>query len=319
MHSDRESAARIVSEIRAADRRVRAKVSFLKYQDQIGLFLFVLATCGFFFTAWGALQGLSYWIVIPLIAFFTSILHEIEHDLIHDLYYRGNRWIQNLMFAFIWILRPNTISPWKRKSIHLLHHKVSGSPPDIEERLITNGMPYGFKRILCMMDGFLNMILRRREVERIPGMRTFNIRLASLPMVPIFYGSILVECVLIATGNISPLRTTLDFLMVVWVIPNVIRQACLVFLSSTMHYYGGVDSVFRQTQVLNAWYFLPMQLFCFNFGSTHGIHHFVVNQPFYLREMVKRSAHAAFRENGIHFNDLSTFRSANHYEPIGGI
>jgi hypothetical protein len=41
--------------------------------------------------------------------------------------------------------------------------------------------------------------------------------------------------------------------------------------------------VIQQTQVLNPWWMLPFQLFCFNFGSTHAIHHFVVRDPFYIR------------------------------------
>ena len=76
-----------------------------------------------------------------------------------------------------------------------------------------------------------------------------------------------------------------------------------------MHYFGDIDSrnVIQQTQVLNPWWMLPFQLFCFNFGSTHAIHHFVVRDPFYIRQLTARTAHAALREVGVRFNDVGTF------------
>ena len=60
--------------------------------------------------------------------------------------------------------------------------------------------------------------------------------------------------------------------------PNVLRVFCLHFVSSNMHYYGDVEpgNVIQQTQVLNPWWLWPLQAFCFNFGSSHAIHHFVV-------------------------------------------
>ena len=57
----------------------------------------------------------------------------------------------------------------------------------------------------------------------------------------------------------------------------------------------------------------PLQLFCFNFGSTHAIHHFVVREPFYIRQMTAPAAHAVMREMGVRFNDFGTFRRANRY------
>jgi hypothetical protein len=65
--------------------------------------------------------------------------------------------------------------------------------------------------------------------------------------------------------------------------------------------------------VLNRWYLVPAQLFCVNFGSTHAIHHFVPNEPFYIRQLTARAAHRAMRDNGVRFNDLGTFRRANRY------
>ena len=103
-----------------------------------------------------------------------------------------------------------------------------------------------------------------------------------------------------------------------WIGPNVLRVACLHFLSSNMHYFGDVEegNVIEQTQVLNRWWLLPLQLFCCNFGSTHGIHHFVPGDPFYLRQMTTRAAHHAMRANGVRFNDMGTFRRANRFNYI---
>ena len=100
-------------------------------------------------------------------------------------------------------------------------------------------------------------------------------------------------------------------------LPNVIRQASVQILSSTMHYYGDdVESVVQQTQVLSKWYWQPLQLLSCNFGKSHAIHHFVVDQPFYLRELVRRDAHAAMRNHGVRFDDVGTFRRANRWGPM---
>src|SRR3546814_13463832 len=86
-----------------------------------------------------------------------------------------------------------------------------------------------------------------------------------------------------------------------------------LFVSSNMHYYGDVESgnIVQQCQVLNPWWLWPAQLFCFNFGATHAIHHFVVSQPFYVRQLTARAAHQVMRDNGVRFNDVGALRRAN--------
>jgi hypothetical protein len=109
---------------------------------------------------------------------------------------------------------------------------------------------------------------------------------------------------------------TVDFLVVVWVAPNVLRSFCLHFVSSNMHYYGDIEprNTIQQTQVWNAPWLLPLQLFCFNFGATHGIHHFVVQEPFYLRQLVASASHEVMRRHGVRFNDFGTFRRNNRWQ-----
>jgi hypothetical protein len=102
---------------------------------------------------------------------------------------------------------------------------------------------------------------------------------------------------------------------VVYLIPCWLRQTTIQIVSSNMHYYGDVDSLYRQTQVLDSWFVLPLHLFCFNFGATHGIHHFVVNQPFYLRQWAAPYVRPALRKYGVRFNDFRSMLRANSWQP----
>jgi hypothetical protein len=111
-------------------------------------------------------------------------------------------------------------------------------------------------------------------------------------------------------------------------VPCWLRQAAIQIVSSNMHYYGGTDStgsgsggfaapqvnsLYRQTQVLDSRLVLQLHLFCFNFGATHGIHHFVVNQPFYLRQWTAPYVRPAMRKYGVRFNDFTSMLHANRW------
>ena len=98
---------------------------------------------------------------------------------------------------------------------------------------------------------------------------------------------------------------------------NTLRGACLFFISSNMHYYGDIDhrNVMQQCQVLDVWWLWPFQAFCFNFGSTHAIHHFAVKEPFYIRQWTAPVAHQVMRDMGVRFNDLGAFRRDNRWGP----
>ena len=56
--------------------------------------------------------------------------------------------------------------------------------------------------------------------------------------------------------------------------------------SNAMELLPGV--VHQQVQILDHFFLLPAQLFCWNFGATHWIHHFIVNHPFWLRSLIAR-------------------------------
>ena len=101
--------------------------------------------------------------------------------------------------------------------------------------------------------------------------------------------------------------------VVILIAPNVLRTFCLHFISSNMHYFGDNTPgiIHEQCQVMNKWYLIPLQLFCFNFGSTHAIHHFVVRDPFYIRHLGEKESHEVLKRHGIRFNDMWTFKRAN--------
>ena len=112
----------------------------------------------------------------------------------------------------------------------------------------------------------------------------------------------------------------LDTAAVVLLAPNALRTFCLHFVSSNMHYYGDIDSrnVVQQTQVWTSPWAAPLHLFCFNFGATHAIHHFVVRDPFYIRQAIAPSVYPLMRAHGVRFNDFGSLRRANRWSPVGG-
>jgi len=110
-----------------------------------------------------------------------------------------------------------------------------------------------------------------------------------------------------------------NILVAVLIGPNILRTFCLNFMSSNLHYRGDNErgNLIQETQVLNAWWFLPFNLFAFNVGGTHGIHHFVVREPFWVRQLTAKRAHEVMAEYGVRFNDMQTFTRANSWTKTG--
>lgn len=322
---------RIASTIREEEKRLREKYLFLKFQNLIGLGIMLMSLVGMVTSGWlYYIEAIPAWGCILASAFFASLSHELEHDLIHQQYFRHNIFMHNMMMFVVWIMRPNTVHPWYRRDIHFLHHKTSGTEQDLEERLVGNGVAYGVLRYLVMFDGLLGMLTRagllKKEVKR------FNLKeilFAAFPFATFYFATwyfflgFHAYDFLAADQALYPLwflsvMDVINFLVVVLIAPNFVRSGCLNFITSNMHYYGGVTNLIQQTQVLKPWFLMPLQFFCFNFGSTHGIHHFVVGQPFYLRQMVAKAAHKVMKENGVRFDDFSTFLTNNRYKPSMG-
>lgn len=318
--------------IRYSDRKLKRKYPVLLNQDRLGIIIFLLSALLMILTGFGYIQGLlPAYSVIMINAFFASILHELEHDLIHGLYFKET-WLEKMMMWGVWIFRGNTPSPFYRKKIHLLHHRESGQITDIEEQMIGNGMKYGWKRFLVMFDQNLAFLLNAGTVAKTaPDLKIGEMVKSAFPVSAVF--TFLLNMIILFnsisfiqssyfTDFVLPdyftkVLSVLNIIGVTYVFPNVLRQSCLQFISSNMHYFGDVnrgrEGVLEQTQVLNSWIFIPFHIFCFNFGSTHAIHHFTVNQPFYIRQMISSYAHSAMKKYGVRFNDFGTFRRANRY------
>lgn len=316
-----------------------------KFQDAIGLAIFVGAAFGVVWDAWAYFEGLiCWWICIPLNMFWLSLLHELEHDLIHQIFFRRRAWVRHGLLAVGWLFRPNTINPWIRRGLHFHHHKASGTPSDLEEFGLSNGQPWGAKRLLMLWDtvaGYLvhasdlMQVLQRYALEvgrgdRSAARRVIRVtKMAFLPVTNFFYllwhGLIIylicsavarVVGVDISVGpSLGAFVGSLKFLGTVLFAPNILRSFCLYFVSSNIHYFGDIEvgDMVRQTQVWTAPWTIPLNLFSFNFGGTHAIHHFVVREPFYVRQAIAPTVYPAMRRNGVRFNDFGTFRRANRW------
>lgn len=330
---DQVRIAKIKTAVLAEGDRIRAKYPILQHQDFIGMAILLASIAGVVGTAWLYLQGtLAWYVTIPVIAIFLSFTHELEHDLIHYMYFRKNKFMHNLMMALVWICRPSTINPWARRHLHLHHHKHSGTATDLEERAITNGERFTPLRLLMMLDLELSIVLR---IFKVPS----HLRLKALlrgaagnfPLASVFWvGWHLYSTYWIVQGAawlvgytvpwpsfITPeLVATANTVAVLVFAPNLLRSFSINFISSNMHYFGDIEdgNFVQQCQVLNSKWFVIPHLFCFNFGSTHAIHHFVVRDPFYIRQMTAKRAHEVMRENGVRFNDLGTFKRSNRWE-----
>ena len=347
MLTDNQKITLIRQEISQSYKDLKQKYPFLKHQNFIGMSIFLVSISMIVFASFFYLKGqLSVWILIPFNAFWMGILHELEHDLIHWMYFRKNKIIQDIMLFSVWILRPLTINPWLRRELHFHHHKYSGTLHDVEERGVTNGEKWSLKRLIGTPDLIFGGIMRakvlvkdiRNEVKngnlskeqalRFKKIKTISMVPFGLIAYSIWYVYLVHLLILIFTGifNIdyhTPIFMANQYLWIkpivaIIVAPNLLRQFCLHFITSNMHYFGDVESgnIMQQTQVLNVWWTLPFQVFCFFFGWTHAIHHFVVNETFYIRHFARARALKSMKENGVRFNDIGTFKRANRYKVV---
>ncbi|MBF7074477.1 fatty acid desaturase [Glaciecola sp. MH2013] len=316
----------IVKAIKDEERNLRQKYPILSYQNALGLTILLLS-----FSALVGLGVLYYlaiipaWLCVVLAAVVTSISHELEHDLIHKQYFSKFPIVHNFMMLVVWLMRPNTINPWYRRQIHLHHHKVSGTEQDLEERLVGNGIKNPFLRFLVIVDGLLGLVFNsarfKKEIKDFSFSRVFN---AGFPITTAYFIVLYSVVIFHLVNFIVPIEgmmpawamstmNVFEFLMITLVLPNIIRSSSLNFVTSSMHYYGGVNNVFEQTHVLTSRLFAPFHLFCFNFGKTHTIHHFVPNQPFYLRQAISAKILKVMKEHGVRFNDFASIKNANFY------
>lgn len=91
--------------------QLRQRFPILKQQNAIGVAILVLSWVGMLASAAAYVQdALPAWATILLVAFFASFTHELEHDLIHWMYFRQKPWAHHLMMALVWLARSTTTS-----------------------------------------------------------------------------------------------------------------------------------------------------------------------------------------------------------------
>jgi fatty acid desaturase len=322
----KETIKTIVRAIKTEEKLLRSKYAFLSYQNVLGLSITLLSLAALIGV--GSLYYMALipaWLCVILAAVITSISHEIEHDLIHKQYFSKKPLIHNFMMLVVWMMRPNTINPWYRRKIHLHHHYTSGTNQDLEERLVGNGIKNPFLRALVIVDGLLGLVINqarfKQEIKDFSFSKVFN---AGFPITTSYF-VVLYSVILYHLINfffpLAPhmpswglsVLSVFEFLMVVLVLPNIVRSTSLNFVTSSMHYYGGVNNVFEQTHVLTSRLFAPFHLFCFNFGKTHTIHHYAPNQPFYIRQLISAKINELMKKEGVRFNDFESIKNANAY------
>lgn len=302
--------------IRDADRALRARLPFLQmqYQSFVGFAIWASCIAGMVGIAFLYSHGLRWWIALPLSAVLSSFLHELEHDTIHRLYF-PNRcvWMQDVMLAGIWVSKLS-LNPWTRRDLHLLHHRRSGQIDDVEERLLGLGVKNVFFRVaIAFFPGLAFFLIA--DIQKSAG--TWRLLSGGACSTSRW----LKRCDLIFILSpfiVGPLayygHVWARNMMVCWVLPNVWRHACIVLMSSYSHYYGiPAGDLMFQNQILRHWSLLPLQLFCVNFGAEHIIHHFVVDQPFYVRHLVRHEAWAVLEANGVRVNDFGIVSRANRW------
>lgn len=321
-HSAHEVEANTIRQtIHQEEITLRKKHTFLKHQTEIGFGLWLGSILWVLGNAWLYSRGfLSAYAAVPLTAFPLSILHEIEHDIIHKQYFPSNRMMQDILLFFIWIFKAgHELSPYVRRGLHLHHHKRSGQVDDIEERLIGLGLESNLFKILLAFFPSLGIV-----VAYAPGWGIYETTGWSLIPKGVwtkekfeFYCSALLINTPLLLGYLSYCGYEwASFLLVTWVGPNILRHACLVLLSSYSHYALADDStstkdITLQNQILNHWSLYPLQLFCCNFGAEHILHHYVIHQPFYIRHWCRVKAWKVMEENGVRKNDFGILWRGN--------
>ena len=146
----------VTQKITQHSNELRKRYRVLGFQNAIGASVMAVSVTGMIITGTLYIKGLiPGWLCIVINALLTSFIHELEHDLIHRLYFRKHPVAHNLMMLLCWIARPGMPSPWLRRELHFHHHKESGTHTDVEAWITTSGSKWGAKRFLKLIDGFV--------------------------------------------------------------------------------------------------------------------------------------------------------------------
>jgi fatty acid desaturase len=309
------------------ERRLREAYPFLRHQDALGMTICLVSCLSMILMGYLYIKGVSpWWLTILVSGFWAGILNEVEHDLMHFIYFKKNKWAHDFMMVLVWAFRGNYMSPWNRRKVHLHHHKTSGSVIDVETRMTGLGMSWSLLRILLMLDTLWVLLITRKlereskghysaqetKIHMFPFTWNFFALWVSLLLFQVYHAAVWIFGIDVTLPNwLHSYNMFLNTAWVVYLAPALLRTAALHIISSNTHYSGESLHLLDQTQSQGAWFFWPLQPFCFNFGKTHCIHHIVVQQPFYLRQMVAPRAYEAMSANGVKFNDYGTFVRRN--------
>jgi fatty acid desaturase len=315
--------------IKQSDVAIKKEYSFLYHQDLIGALIFICSLLLILLFSYAYLSSyISAISAFVLIALPISLLHELEHDIIHNLFFKKYRRVQNFMFLFIWIAKLS-ISPWYRRQLHLKHHLLSGQMNDVEERLIGLGLPLNYKRMAVSMHPFGGLLVSDDISKDAKYFKPFTMQIYNAPIGLIFFAtmqtfllcnSLFFLCFYLnydvnTIYGINTLYPIIRTLTVCLCLPNLLRQSCLVLMSTSCHYYGDIptNTVYYQNQILDSWYVFPFQLFCFNFAATHIVHHYFPSQPFYIRYLTARRVKHTMIKLGVRHNDFGILCRSNRY------
>jgi len=312
-------------ELLAADRRLRSEHPWLNRQDLIGGTILLAVVLGLAASATAYLtDAIPAAVAVMLVAFLMSIAHELEHDLIHDIYFARKNKLHNLSLNIIWLIKLHANPHWRR-DLHLRHHGYSGQAEDWEERLLGLGQPFGWRRILALVSPFGSAIFFTTVAKLDLEFRQRRARVANLPAAIVFHALFYAEILNLALpANLhglvpSVLWITVSALTVLWVLPSIVRHFCLTLMTTMVHYSDDIprNNVHFENQIIDHWAFLPIQLFCFNFGATHIVHHYIVHQPFYLRHVVAKTIRKKMIDEGCRHNDVGILFRANRWSESG--
>ena len=314
-------------ELLADDRRLKSEHPWLIRQDVIGGTILLVVVLGIAASAIAYLSAaIPAVVAVLLVAFLMSIAHELEHDLIHEIYFARQKKLQSLSLYLIWLIKLHANPNWRRAA-HLRHHGFSGQSEDWEERLLGLGQPFGWRRIFALVSPFSSVVFFKTVAESDREFSQRSTVIANLPTAIVFHAlmsaGILSQVLPVNVRDLAPnaFWSVVSALTIIWVLPSIVRHFCLTLMTTMVHYSDDIprSNVHFENQIIDHWAFLPIQLFCFNFGATHIVHHYLVQQPFYLRLVTARNLRAKMLSKGCRHNDLGILFRANRWSQVGDI
>jgi hypothetical protein len=243
--------------------------------------------------------------------------------LIHDLYFAQRKRLQNLMMLIIWLVKLHANPNWRRR-VHLRHHGFSGQLEDWEERLLGLGHAFGWRRIVALISPFGSGLFFKAVAKSDREFSARSTTRANFPTFIVFHALVGAEILnFLLPANLHDVAprvvwSIVSALTVLWVLPSILRHFCLTLMTTMVHYSDDIprNNVHFENQIVDHWALLPIQLFCFNFGATHIFHHYIVQQPFYLRHLAAKAVRSTLLNEGCRHNDLRILFRGNRWSKV---